>query len=324
MDVLSEIFSVLRLEAGLYFSTCLRGDFAVRLAAEHRHIRFHLALEGECVVTVPGQQQARLVEGDLVLIPDGASQILSSGIDVCSAIDLGDVLSRAPPADGVLTFGEEGALCRLLCGFVRFDEALDHPVLNNLPPVIVLPRHGGRADGEGAAGVTAALALLRAEAEAAQGGQTSIIHRVVEILLMQTVRSSLVEQGPNAASFPGALADPRLSRALTAIHSEAERGWNVDTLARAAGMSRTRFAQRFTEAIGLAPIAYLTQWRMIKARQLLGQPGLDMAEIAERCGYQSVPAFGRRFAATFGTGPGEWRRQNLASMRGASTHAQSH
>lgn len=305
MDVLTEVFSSLRLEAGLYFSAVLRGGYAVRLPVDRRRIRFHLVLEGQCVVTVPELEQVRLGEGDLVLIPDGASQVLSSGPRIADALDLVEILSHSPPVDGILHFGEAGPVCRLLCGFLRFDEAIDHPLLANLPPMIVLRQ----TDAPASSGIKAALALLRAEAGTAESGQAPVLHRIVEILLMQVVRSSLTDHAAYSNGFARALADPRLCRALSAIHSRIDADWNLDTLAACAGMSRSRFAESFTMAVGLTSFAYLTRWRMIKARDLLAQPNLDMAEIAERCGYRSVPAFGRRFAAIFGVGPGEWRRQ---------------
>jgi AraC-like DNA-binding protein len=305
MDVLSEIFSALRLEAGLYFSTCFRGEFAVRLAGERRRIRFHLVLEGSCVVTVPDQAPVRLSEGDLALIPEGAPQVLSSGEDINGALDLDMVLSRMPPVGGILHFGEEGDLCRLLCGFLRFDEAISHPVLENLPPLIVMPQ----PDGNQLAGITAALALLRAEAGDQGAGQVSIVLRTVEILLMQAARHRLSDPGPESGGFASALSDPRLYRALRAIHSQFEQPWDVDGLASVAGMSRSRFAHWFIRSVGMTPMAYLTRWRMIRARQLLSTPGLDLAEIAERCGYRSVPAFGRRFAQIYGVGPGTWRKR---------------
>ena len=74
-------------------------------------------------------------------------------------------------------------------------------------------------------------------------------------------------------------------------------------------MSRARFAARFAEVVGLPPIGYLTAWRLMKARALLAESGLDMAEIASRCGYASVPSFSRRFKTAFGVGPGSYRRE---------------
>jgi len=73
-------------------------------------------------------------------------------------------------------------------------------------------------------------------------------------------------------------------------------------------MSRGGFSERFTRVVGSPPIEYLRRWRLIKARALLASSGLDMAEIAERCGYRSVPSFSRRFKTAFGVGPGRFRR----------------
>jgi len=73
-------------------------------------------------------------------------------------------------------------------------------------------------------------------------------------------------------------------------------------------MSRTRFAARFAGEVGMPPMDYLTSWRLAKARRLLADTGLGMAEVAERCGYASVPSFSRRFKERFGVGPGAFRR----------------
>ncbi|MEQ8828140.1 MAG: cupin domain-containing protein, partial [Parvibaculum sp.] len=218
MDVYSDVFAALRLEAGLYFTARLKGDFAVSLDAERRRIRFHHVLEGSCFVTVPGQEQVCLSPGDLALIPDGAPQTLSSSPGVNAALPLGDVLARSPPVEGVLSLGEAGPLCRLLCGFLRFDEALDHPVLASLPPLVVLRS----SDGPGSSVISAALALLSAEAGGSGPPQASIVQRVVEILLMQTVRAGFAAAPPSAGGFSLALTDPRLAKALAAIHARPE------------------------------------------------------------------------------------------------------
>lgn len=305
MDVLSDIFSALRVEARLYFSASFKGDFAVRLAPELKRIRFHLVREGTCVVTVAGCPPVRLGRGDLVLIPHGAAQILSSLEDSGPALDLDAVLSRHPPVEGKLSFGEAGPACMLLCGFLCFDEALAHPVFGGLPEMIICPlAHGPLTEG-----MSMAIGLLRAEAENVQEGQQAIVLRTVEILLMQLLRAGRGVHRNEADGFSAALSDSRLARALSAIHANPARPWNIATLAAVAGMSRSRFAHRFNRLVGVAPMAYLTNWRMTRARQLLQRPGLGMAEVAEQCGYQSVPAFVRRFAAIFGIGPGEWRKQ---------------
>jgi transcriptional regulator GlxA family with amidase domain len=97
------------------------------------------------------------------------------------------------------------------------------------------------------------------------------------------------------------------------MHADPARAWRVGDLAALSAMSRTRFAARFTEAVGQTPMDYLTGWRLMKARGLLASSALGMADIAERCGYASVPSFSRRFKERFGIGPGGFRRVRVAA-----------
>ena len=140
----------------------------------------------------------------------------------------------------------------------------------------------------------------------------AILSRLLEVLFIQALRHrTTAEGGAEPETAPGylaALADPQLSKALAAMHREAARDWTVGELAKLAGMSRARFAAAFARRVGLAPIAYLTRWRLMKARRLLRESGLSTQEIAARCGYASLPSFTRRYKAAFGIGPGAYRR----------------
>ena len=98
------------------------------------------------------------------------------------------------------------------------------------------------------------------------------------------------------------LADPRLAKALTAIHDAPKKSWTLDDLAGIAGMSRTRFAEHFRARIGQTPIDYLTVWRMTVARQLLAR-GKPVKSVALQVGYQSAAAFSRVFSRVTGQAP---------------------
>jgi len=303
-DILSEVFSALRLHSGLYFRTELAGAWAVEVPAERRRIRFHLVRQGSCWVTVPGKESPRkLQEGDLVVIPNGAAQILGDRPDR-PVLPLADVLaSGALSRDGVLRAGEGEGIVRLLCGFCDFDEAVEHPAVASLPPLIVLsPRDLGTEPW-----MAETLRLIALEADLSGQGRDGILGRLLEIMFIQLVRR--LSQGDGAGhGYLTALADPRLSKALAAIHREPECAWTLTQLARISGLSRAVFAERFAKSVGLPPIGYLTQWRLMKARRLLRETDLSTGEIGRRCGYQSLPSFTRRFKAMFGTGPGAFRR----------------
>lgn len=302
-DIISDVFSTLRISGDLYFRAVLRGDFSIEIPRERRSIRFHLVRQGRCQVTVPGAPISHIREGDLAIIPNGAAQILASKPQSRSK-PLAEIVAEGHLKDGVLTYGDGDRQTRLLCGFCRFDEAVDHPVLANLPKLMILRS----ADLGREPWIAAALRLLALEADFDAQGTNGILARILEILFIQTVRQMTARFGGPENGFIAALSDLHLARALQAIHTRLDAPWTVASLASEAGMSRARFAHRFTTAVGMPPIDYLTRWRLMKARSLLAHSQLDMNDIANRCGYASTPSFSRRFKLAFGVGPGSFRR----------------
>ncbi len=302
-DILTSIFSALRLETRLYFEAAFPKTFSVALPKERQHIRFHLVLDGEAWIRVGDEEPQRLVEGDLAAVPHGSLQIVSD-MPTRPPVDLTEVLARHPPEDGVLSAGGNPAT-RLLCGFCAFDEAVTHPLFAGLPALLVVRP----AELRNEAAAAAALRLLTMEATNRRQGMPGIVTRLLEVILIQTIRRLSLED-ERRGGFVAALADRRLSRALHAMHDAPERDWTVDLLAKVAGMSRSRFAAEFAEDVGLPPIEYLTAWRLAKARALLARSGLDTADIAERCGYRSLPSFSQRFKAAFGVSPARFRRES--------------
>ncbi len=60
-------------------------------------------------------------------------------------------------------------------------------------------------------------------------------------------------------------------------------------------MSRTAFINRFKDLTGETPFIYITQWRLVKAKELLEDSDLPVGQISDRVGYQSEAAFNRVF-----------------------------
>jgi AraC-like DNA-binding protein len=121
-----------------------------------------------------------------------------------------------------------------------------------------------------------------------------------------------VQNAERPQGLIAALADARLARALAAIHAEPGRDWTVAALAGVALQSRTAFAQRFVEVMGVSPYQYLTEWRMAEADRLLRDPAQSAAAVAERLGYHTEAAFRRAFKKIHGYGPGRVRRDARA------------
>lgn len=239
---------------------------------------FHLVDRGICEVESPVLTgPVRLEAGDLLVLPRGSAHTISSGAEIA-----------------------EDQYSTLLCGEFTFRTG-DNALLRALPDLIVV-----RASQAGA-GLRRVAELMVEESHAERFGRGAVIDRLADALFVMMLRHH-VEHSPMRRGLLAALSDPRLGRALRAIHAEPGRNWTVASLAAVALQSRTTFSERFTEALGESPYQYLTRWRMTEALNKLRDPRLSVAAIAEQLSYQTESAFRRSFQRVHGFGPGRVRR----------------
>jgi AraC-like DNA-binding protein len=114
------------------------------------------------------------------------------------------------------------------------------------------------------------------------------------------------------------LRDRHISTALRHMHAKPEENWTLEMLAREAGMSRSAFAERFAEIMGVPPMQYLSNWRLQRAARLLEQPSISIAQAAAAVGYESEAAFNRAFKKQVGLPPGAWRRSRAPGLEKAA------
>jgi len=156
-------------------------------------------------------------------------------------------------------------------------------------------------------GLDAALSLLFAETDRVRCGQRLLADRLFEVVLLQLLRW-LLDHPQEAGIQPGlitGLSDPRLARALVAVHESPGAPWSLERMAASAGMSRTAFANAFRDVVGQTPADYLTDWRMALAQARLRE-GRPLKALAEELGYANASALSRAFAARTGLSPREW------------------
>lgn len=160
-------------------------------------------------------------------------------------------------------------------------------------------------------GMQAAVDLLFNEAEVQHCGRQAVLDRMMEVVFVMTLRE-LMDQHRVEAGVLAGLSDPRLAKALNAMHANPARAWNLEDMADEAGMSRARFAVHFREVVGTTPGAYLAGWRLMAAQSLLRR-GKPLGLVADRVGYASASALARVFKEKTGESPGRWaRRQEQA------------
>jgi AraC-like DNA-binding protein len=309
MDVLSDILGAVRLEGTLYFTTEFTRPWGLRVPARSRVARFHLVVRGTTWLRVIGlDDPLHLEAGDLVLIPHGAEHVLADTPDTpCRTVD--EIIRLTGfTGHGTLVFGGEdgGAPTRLVCGHFAFDDGIDHPLLAQLPPALVVRWDEAVRDSP----LEHAFRFIAREAQEARPGHSAVVQRLSEVLFVQALRQWAAQSVPDRGLL-AALSDRRLAAALSAMHAEPAARWTLDSLGRRAAMGRTAFAERFRQVVGATPLQYLTFWRVQQARRLLTETRLSLAQIALRVGYDSGASFSRVFRKTTGQSPGAYRRNQL-------------
>jgi AraC-like DNA-binding protein len=289
IDPLAEVVTLL--QPRTQFSKVVSGAGAWRVRRSHAGQPFYCAvLEGASRLTVGGQPPLQLEQGDFVLIPESHEFAMTSLLPPPDAAD------DPPPlalADGAFRLGvaDGPAETVLLVGHCAFDSP-DAALLLSLLPELIHIRGEQR--------LATLVQLLRDESRSQRPGRELVLSHLLEVLLIEALRSTAV----NAAS-PGllrGLADERLALALRRMHEETARPWTVAQLAKEAALSRSAFFERFSSAVGVAPMAYLLRWRMARAKQLLRQRG-SVAAVAEQVGYGSASAFSVAFTRYAGVPP---------------------
>ncbi|MFD4837528.1 AraC family transcriptional regulator [Achromobacter sp. NPDC058515] len=186
------------------------------------------------------------------------------------------------------------------CATLHFDGGARHPLVRALPPLIALPLARVR-------GLEQALALLFEETEQVRCGQRLLADRLFEVVLIQLLRW-LIDHHEVAGIQVGVmtgLSEPRLARALVAMHETPGAPWTLAALAAQAGMSRSAFAATFRNVVGQPPADYLADWRLTLAQSRL-RDGHAVKTIAAELGYANASALSRVFSQKMGASPRQW------------------
>ncbi|NEW45677.1 AraC family transcriptional regulator [Nocardia cyriacigeorgica] len=152
------------------------------------------------------------------------------------------------------------------------------------------------------------LGMIEAELRSDIPGRAAVLDLLNELLLVSTLREWFALPDSPTPTWYAAHTDPVVGQTLKRIHDRPGEPWTVDSLARAAGVSRATLASRFTQLMSQPLMAYLTDWRLCCARDLLTTSDLSVESIAARVGYSSASAVSAAFTNAYGVRPGAHRR----------------
>jgi AraC-like DNA-binding protein len=294
MDILQEHLVRARASGGVFARSIAVAPWGLRLPGSIQ-LAVHAVIQGNAWLWVEGDAEAlELRPGDLALVRGGPHHFIAHepGAECLLPEDF-----RALPASAEAERDPRAAV--FLCGAYRFAGDIGAGLVNSLPPLMSIP---ARIDDP----IHGVVSLLSRELSHVEPGRQTVLDRLLDVLVVLGMRSGLASSATPPAWFRGA-SDPRLSRALQAMHGDTSKAWTVDELAKMSNMSRATFARVFQEVLGDAPMRYLTDWRMTVARDLLRTKDIPLANVAERVGYSSFYSFSTAFRRHHGTAPGRWR-----------------
>jgi AraC family transcriptional regulator, alkane utilization regulator len=275
-------------------------------------IPFHIIASGGCWLELPEREPVWLKDGDAVLLPYGDSHRLG-GLDIVAAVHVGQLLPQPPWNDiFVVEHGGAGAGTRIICGFLKCDELLFHPILRHLPTVLHVSPDKTPADHW----LATTIRHTAAEASKSAPGSRNMLPRLTELMFVEILRKHMQSLSVDEVGWFAAFNDPVAGAALRHLHTVPLQDWSVESLARRVGVSRTVLAGRFKRFLDQPPMQYLARWRLQLAAQELKTSDLPMKNIADQAGYESEQAFSRAFKRHFGLPPADWRRRQRSMLMG--------
>ncbi|MDL4812928.1 AraC family transcriptional regulator [Actinomadura opuntiae] len=226
------------------------------------------------------EPQVVIHPGQLCTTPDGTS--------LSEAMDLG-VRAWGTDPDGKAV---------MLVGTYETRGAVTQRLLAALPPLAVVRGDDWR---------TPLVGLLDEEIVKDEPGQEVVLDRLLDLLLIQTLRAWFSRPEAEQPGWYRAHGDPVVGPALRLLHDDLAHPWTVADLAAKVGASRAALAQRFGKLVGEPPMAYLTGVRLAQAADLLRESDATLDAVARQVGYGTAFALSTAFKREHGMSPQEYR-----------------
>ena len=267
---------------------------------------FHAVTSGRCEIDVDGHR-LQLESGDLALVPHGTGHRIEAGGPTAHPFIPDLPHEELSDNYAVLRYGGHGPLTELVCCGLRLEHPNARHLLDGLPTTIHV-----RTVRRTVLGAT--LDLLAEEVAGRAVGSEAVISRLCDVLVIQTIRHWMTTADVTGSRWLTAMGDPQIGPALAALHTAPGEPWTVASLASEAAMSRSAFAARFRELLGLPVMRYLTELRMQLAVSLLHRRDQNVADVALAVGYESDASFSRTFKRHLGSTPHQVRQEAQTSL----------
>jgi AraC-like DNA-binding protein len=307
MDQLAALLDGPRARGAFLLRCILDAPWSLRIQDESP-LAVTALVRGQAWIVPDGGERVRLRPGDVAISRGPEPYVVASDPGIppqivihpgqrCTTLD-GQSLHQAMDL-GVRTWGNnpDGDTV-LLTGAYSMEGEISRRLLEALPPLIV--QAGGPI-----------IALLGAEIVKDEPGQEAVLDRLLDLLLIAVLRAWFATH--EAPAWYHAMSDPVVGKAMRMLHNNPAHPWTVASLAAEVGVSRASLARRFTELVGEPPMAFLTDWRLALAADLLREPDATIGSVARKVGYGSPFALSAAFKRVRGMSPQEYRAGAVAA-----------
>ena len=262
---------------------------------------FAMLSRGNCWLSVEGlPEPVPLTGGDCFLLARNTPIVMRDSPRTRPRSSFREIAAQAN--SNVAYYGGGGAPTTIVCGSFSFDRASLKPITQLLPGFILI-----KADQARTLALHSTMQALASEMAEQAPGLEVVATRLAEVLFIQILRAYIASGVEwRNRGWLRAIFDPQIGIALNAIHNSVNTPWTVESLAEAAGMSRSTFAAHFKEVLGQTPLQYVPEWRMQKATQLLQQRDKKLIDVARSVGYESDAAFSKAFKRVVGANPSDY------------------
>lgn len=303
--------------AGLLDGPRARGAFLLRMVMEppwsvriedRAPISLMSMTAGEAWIVPDHGEAVHIAPGDIVVVrgPDPYTVTHSPELApfarigpgaTCTTLR-GEALSASMDL-GVRTWGNAlHGSATMLVGTYLMEGEISGRLLAALPPVVRLTAREWNCS---------LMPLLDDEISRDEPGQSVVLDRLLDLLLIAVLRSWFSRPGADAPAWYRAMGDPVVGPALRLLQNSPAHPWTVASLAAKCGVSRAGFARRFTELVGEPPMAHLTGWRLALAADRLRETDATVEAIARQVGYSGAFALSAAFKRVRGISPQEHR-----------------
>ncbi|QKW05487.1 AraC family transcriptional regulator [Streptomyces sp. NA04227] len=296
MDVLSELLDGVRARGALFRRTTMSGPWSLRFASGSP-LTLATMLRGRAWIVPADGEPVPVGTGDIAVIrgrapytvaddPATPPQVVINSADYCARSDEGETGD-----------GPDGSAL-LLSGAYTGRGEISERLLHALPEVLVVPDTGDHCP---------LLGLVVEEILRDRPGQQVMRDRLLDLMLLSTLRTWFDRSEAHAPPWYRAMEDPVVANALRLLHDDPARPWTVADLAAESGVSRAGLARRFTAQVGEPPMTYLASWRIDLAADLLRETKATVGSIARRVGYANTFALSVAFKRLRGITPTQHR-----------------